>query len=51
MEFDLKDIKPSVYNWIVTGLMVMSFIVLAKFVVNKYENPLTNAVRPFVNAA
>lgn len=39
MEFDMADIKPSVLSWIIVGLMAATFIVVAKWAVNKYPVP------------
>ena len=36
MEFDFADLKPSVLNWAIVGLMAITFIVFAKWVLNKY---------------
>lgn len=42
--FDFADVKPSVLNWFVVGMLAITFIVVAKFVVNKFDNPI---VAPF----
>ena len=51
MEFDFSDVKPSVFNWMVVGLLALTFIVMAKYVVNKWDNPATKVFKDFVNAA
>lgn len=51
MELDMSDVKPSLLSWVLVGLMAMSFIVFAKFVVNRWPNPATAFVAEFVNAA
>jgi len=39
------DFKPSVINWLIVGIMAVTFIVLAKFVVNKWTVPgLTDVI-------
>lgn len=50
MELDLKDLKPSVFNWFMIGLMAVSFIVFWKWIVNQYPNSFTDLVKPFMNA-
>lgn len=43
------DIKPSVLSWVTVGVMAITFIVVFKFVVNKWSNPVTDVFRPVVN--
>ncbi len=50
VDLDFADLKPSVLNWFLVGLMAMSFIVAVKFLIAKYPNPLTVFFRDFVNA-
>lgn len=33
------DIKPSVFTWLVVGLMAVTFIILLKFVTTKWTIP------------
>jgi hypothetical protein len=35
-DFDLADVKPSVLSWLIVGLMAVSFILIAKFALNKF---------------
>lgn len=42
-----KDVLPSVKNWVVIGLMAVTFIVLAKWLVTKWPVPY---VTPVINA-
>lgn len=50
-ELNFSDVKPSVLNWLIVGLMAVTFIAFAKFVVNNYDNPLTNKLKNIINAA
>lgn len=36
MQLDFADVKPSLVSWIIVGLMASTFIVFAKWLVNKY---------------
>ena len=48
MTLDMADVRPSVISWVIVGLMAITFIVFAKFAVNKW---IPNAdVQAFVNA-
>lgn len=44
----MHDLKAGAINWIVVGLMAISFIVAMKFVVNRWSFP--DSVKNFVNA-
>ncbi len=48
MVLDMAEIKPSVYNWVAVGLMALTFIVLAKWVLAKYP---VAGLSDIVNAA
>lgn len=48
MEFDLADVKPSVLSWFIVGLMAITFIVFAKFAVNKWIQ--NDEIKNFVNS-
>jgi hypothetical protein len=50
MELDFSDVKPSLLNWMIVGLMAITFIALAKFVVNHYSNPITDKFKSLVNS-
>jgi hypothetical protein len=50
MEFDFSDVKPSLLNWLVVGLMAITFISLAKFLVNTYPNKLTTPFKDIINS-
>jgi len=39
MEFDMADVRPSLLNWIVTGIMAVTFIVFMKYLTAKYPVP------------
>jgi hypothetical protein len=39
MELSFADVKPSILNWVVVGLMAVTFIVLMKFVTAKWTIP------------
>lgn len=45
---DFSDVKPSVLSWVIVGLMAITFIVAAKYAVNRFPVPgvtdLVNAV-------
>lgn len=36
---DMADVKPSVMSWIIVGLMSVTFIVLMKYVTDKWYIP------------
>lgn len=48
MNLDLADVKPSVISWVIVGLLASTFIVAAKWLLNKYPiagiTDLINAV-------
>lgn len=48
MEFDLADVKPSVLSWFIVGLMAITFIVFAKFAVNRWV--ANDEIKNFVNS-
>jgi len=50
-KLDFADVKPSVANWFLIGLMALSFSIAAKYVVNRYDNQATRLVRDAVNTA
>ena len=50
MQFDFAEIKPSLFNWIIVGLMAITFIALAKFVVTQYPNKVTDFFKPLVGS-
>lgn len=39
MNLDMADIRPSVMNWAIAGIMAVTFIVLMKYVTTKYPVP------------
>lgn len=39
MNLDMADIRPSLLNWAVSGIMAVTFIVLMKYVTTKYPVP------------
>lgn len=39
MNLDFADVKPSVLNWVVVGLMAATFIVFAKWLMQKWPVP------------
>lgn len=49
-EFDMADVKPSVLNWVIVGLLAITFIVFAKYVVNTYDNALTRPFREVITS-
>jgi hypothetical protein len=36
---DMADVKPSVMSWMIVGIMAVTFIVLMKFLTEKYYVP------------
>lgn len=36
MDMDFADVKPSIVNWVLVGLMAITFIVVAKWLTTKY---------------
>lgn len=49
-ELDFADVKPSVLSFMTTGIMAVVFIVLLKFLVNEFKNPITDIFRDVANA-
>ena len=39
LQLDFADVKPSVLSWIIVGLMAVSFILVAKWALTKYQVP------------
>ncbi len=39
MNLDFADVKPSVLSWVIVGLMAVTFIAFAKFIMTKYPIP------------
>lgn len=39
MELDFAEVKPSLLNWAIIGLMAVTFIAFAKFVSAKWSIP------------
>lgn len=51
-ELSFADVKPSVLNWLIVGLMALTFSAAAKFAVNHYSsNPIVSKFKDLVNAA
>lgn len=48
MKLDFADIKPSVINWLIVGLMAVTFIVAAKWMVSRYN--VVPALSDLINA-
>lgn len=46
-DFDMADVRPSVMSWIVVGIMAVTFIVVAKYLLNRYP---ISGITEFVNA-
>ncbi len=44
---DMSDVKVSVLSFVIVGLMAVSFIVLSKYLVNKYQ---ITFFQDFINA-
>jgi len=36
MDFDFADVKPSLVSWLIVGLMSVTFIVVAKYLVSRW---------------
>jgi hypothetical protein len=47
MDLDMADLKPSLFSWLVVGLMAVTFIVAAKYIFNRWKVP---GVTDVVNA-
>lgn len=48
---NFANLKPSVMNWVLVGLMAITFIAAAKFAVNHYgDNPFIAKFKDLVNA-
>jgi hypothetical protein len=39
MTFDFADLKPSLLNWLIVGLMAVTFIVFFKWALTKWKVP------------
>lgn len=39
MNLDLADVKPSLLNWAIIGLMAVTFILVAKWIMVKWPIP------------
>lgn len=39
MTFDMADVKPSVLSWAIVGIMAVTFIVIAKYVTQRWYIP------------
>ncbi len=39
MNLDFADVKPSLLNWVVIGLMAVTFILVAKWLMMKWPIP------------
>jgi hypothetical protein len=39
MELDPADVRPSILNWVVVGLMAITFIAVFKFILAKWPIP------------
>ncbi len=48
--FDPADVKPSVLNWVIVGLLAITFIVFMKYAVNHFDNPVTRPIKEVVNS-
>lgn len=35
-KIDFSDVKPSIISWVIVGLMAITFIVFAKYVVTRF---------------
>ncbi len=48
MRLDMADVKPTLLSWVIVGLMAITFILVAKWVTNRWQvaglTPLINAV-------
>lgn len=49
-KFDPADVSPNLYNWLIVGLMAISFILFFKFVVTTFNNPVTDRLKPVAGA-
>lgn len=47
---DLADVKPSALSFLTVGIMAVIFIILFKYLVNTYDNPVTAFFRDTANA-
>jgi hypothetical protein len=50
LDMDFAEVLPSPVSWFTVGIMAITFIVFAKWVVNQWSNPVTDAVKTVVNA-
>jgi len=39
LKLDMADVKPTVLNWFIVGLMAVSFIVLMKYAMSRWPVP------------
>lgn len=50
MGFDFSDVKPSALNWLIVGLMAITFISFAKFAVNHFDTPFLKPFKQLVTS-
>lgn len=43
-------IKPSLLTWVTVGVMAITFIVLMKYIVNAYPNPVTAVFKSTIDS-
>ena len=46
----LASVNPTVLNWLMVGVMAITFIVFIKYVVNAYPNPVTDVLKDTINS-
>lgn len=44
LSVDPADVRPSVLNWVVVGLMAVTFIVFGKYLLSRYPIPGLSAI-------
>lgn len=48
--FEVSGFKPNVLSFITVGVMAVIFIVLMKYLVNTYSNPVTDLFKSTINS-
>ena len=48
--FDLGGLKPTAYNWLSIGISAITFILVMKYLVTKYDNPVTNIFKDAISS-
>lgn len=48
--FEVSGFRPNVLSFFTVGVMAVIFIILAKYLVNTYDNPITGLFKSSINS-